>query len=228
MQASGYSGAREIADHLENLYGWQATTPENASGTYWEKSYQVYVEDKLGLGLQEFFEKHNPHARQYMLARLLEVDRQGSYKFSSEQKARLVAEYVRSVVRFGIGCSANTCGNRALLASVLADARAAGSFSAVELLQFRRRLRESLEGSRPGDARAAGGRGSGGSPKSVAWRHWPLPVLEVPMPDLTRSRLLFPAGLAAFFLYLAASGGLGALEALWLRRRKPAIEVLEL
>ncbi len=48
------------------------------------------------------------------------------------------------------------------------------------------------------------------------------------MPDFSHSRLLFPAGLAAFALYLAVSGGLGALQALLLRRRKTAIEVLKI
>jgi hypothetical protein len=64
MQAAGYSGAREIADQLENLYGWQATTPDKVGSTYWERTYQVYVEDRHGLGLREFFDKQNPHARQ--------------------------------------------------------------------------------------------------------------------------------------------------------------------
>lgn len=224
MQASGYSGAREIADHLENLYGWQATTPEQVSGICWERTYRIYVDDKLGLGLREFFEKHNPHARQYILARLLEVDRQGTFKFTPEQKSRLLAEYVRSVARFGIGCSANTCGNRRLLAAVLAEARAA----VPELAQFRRRLQEALAGPRPEARRPAGSGGSGRQSGRLVRRTWPLPFVEAPMPDFSHSRLLFPAGLAAFALYLAVSGGLGALQALLLRRRKTAIEVLKI
>lgn len=227
MQASGYSGAREMADHLENLYGWQATTPEQVSGVSWERTYQVYVEDKYGLGLREFFEKENPHARQYMLARLLEVDRQGSYRFSPEQKARLLDEFAHSVARFGIGCSANTCGNPRLIRSVLAGAAANGRIVNAPLAQFRQRLREALEA----PARPTSGSSVGRAARRqrlASLGYWPLPVVEIPMPSFGPQPLLIPFGLLAFGLYLAASGSLGALEALWLRRRAVGLQQLGL
>jgi len=61
---------------------------------------------------EEFFNKENPYARQYLLARLLEVDRQRSYRFTSAEGKALVREYMRSVLKSGVGCSVNTCGNR--------------------------------------------------------------------------------------------------------------------
>ena len=81
MQKAGYAGARAIANNMENLYGWQATSAEHMDGTFWQNSYDVYVADKNGLEMDKFFEQANPHARQVMMARMLEVDRQGSYKF---------------------------------------------------------------------------------------------------------------------------------------------------
>ncbi|MDW8130898.1 MAG: cobaltochelatase subunit CobN [Bryobacterales bacterium] len=95
---------------LKNPYGWRATTPEQLSGDSWERTSQVYVEDRCEPGLRKFFEKENAYARQYMLARLLGVGRQGAHRFSADRKTRLLAEFVRSVACFGIGCSANTCG----------------------------------------------------------------------------------------------------------------------
>jgi len=76
MQKAGYAGARAIANNMENLYGWQATSAEHMDGTFWQNSYDVYVADKNGLGMDKFFEQANPHARQVMMARMLEVDRQ--------------------------------------------------------------------------------------------------------------------------------------------------------
>jgi cobaltochelatase CobN len=111
MQRSGYGGAREMAKSMEYLYGFQATSAEQVDGTFWQNSYDVLVADKHGLGLDEFFKRTNPHAQQSILARMLEVDRQGSYAFSDEDRSNLVRMYVESVARFGVSCSANTCGN---------------------------------------------------------------------------------------------------------------------
>ncbi|MBL8210453.1 MAG: cobaltochelatase subunit CobN [Bryobacterales bacterium] len=123
MQRGGYSGARELADNLENLYGWQATSQEIMDGAFWQNSFDVYVKDKHNLGLKDFFQKESPHARQAMLARLLEVDRQGSHKFSPEDRARLVREFVSSVSQSGTACSANVCGNRRLRAYAMEQAQ---------------------------------------------------------------------------------------------------------
>lgn len=111
MQRSGYGGAREMAKGLEYLYGFQATASEHMDGTFWQNSFDVLVNDRHHLGLQQFFDDVNPHAQQSILARLLEVDRQGSYRFSEADRATLVQKYVASVVRSGISCTANTCGN---------------------------------------------------------------------------------------------------------------------
>ncbi|MGE3841091.1 MAG: cobaltochelatase subunit CobN [Vicinamibacterales bacterium] len=111
MQRSGYAGAREMAREMEYLYGFQATAAEQMDGTFWQQSFDVLVADKHGLGLDAFFERANPHAQQSILARMLEVDRQGSYRFSDQDREILVHKYVESVARHGVSCSANTCGN---------------------------------------------------------------------------------------------------------------------
>lgn len=67
----------------------------------------VYVKDEYNLGLrQQFMEQSNPAARQAMLRRLLEIDRQGTYKFTAERQ-QMVKEYAKN----GLSCDANTCGN---------------------------------------------------------------------------------------------------------------------
>jgi cobaltochelatase CobN len=73
MQASGYAGALEMSAEIEHLYGFQATAKEHVDGTFWQNTFDVYVTDKHGLDLEQFFEQENPHARQGLLARLLEV-----------------------------------------------------------------------------------------------------------------------------------------------------------
>jgi cobaltochelatase CobN len=123
---AGYAGARQFAKDTEYLYGWQATTPENMNGSMWQETYDVYVADKHGLKLDEFFEKNNKHAKQWQLARLLEIDNQGTYKFSEADRAELTRRYVKSVIDNGAACSANTCGNAKLHQFIANEAKAAG------------------------------------------------------------------------------------------------------
>ena len=208
MQRSGYAGAREIADHMENIYGWQATAPEQVDGSVWEKNYEVYVEDRYGLGLKEFFAKQNPHARQYVLARLLEVDRQGSYRFTPEQRARLVREYMQSVVKNGVGCSANTCGNRVLQRYVAGQARAV---NAPEAREFQARFARALRGARP---KPVPGREAG--PRKFLGRV--MRIFTIPASAFHAAPRSVQFGAAAFLLFIAASVALGALQSIGLRR----------
>jgi len=136
MKKAGYAGAREIMDNLENLYGWQMTSAEHMDEAFWQNSYDVYVADKHGLELEQFFDRENPHVRQMMLARMLEVDRQGVHKFQPDERARLVREYVSSVNRVGVSCSANTCGNRSLLDYVKTQAPLISGLGNIDVARY--------------------------------------------------------------------------------------------
>lgn len=144
MQKEGYSGAREMMIANEYLYGWQATAPETISPTVWQKMYDVYVADEYNLGMRQFFDKSNPAARQQIVARLLEVDRQGTYQFSAADRKKLVTEYVSLVSKNGVACSANVCGNRKLQQAVLRAAKEmAGDPAALsDIKEFDRQFRE--------------------------------------------------------------------------------------
>jgi cobaltochelatase CobN len=140
MQKEGYSGARLMMNSVEYLYGWRATASESISPTVWKKTYDVYVADEYGLDMTRFFETKNPAAKQVLMARLLEVDRQGTYRFTAAERTRLIKDYVHLVNRFGVACSANVCGNPRLQSAVLAEARrmSAQDFNSRDFDQFRR------------------------------------------------------------------------------------------
>ncbi|WP_035958762.1 cobaltochelatase subunit CobN [Bryobacter aggregatus] len=127
MQKEGYSGAREMTKAVEHLYGWQATAPETIAPEAWKKMYDVYVADEYKLGLKGFFDQANPAMRQNLVARLLEIDRQGVYKFNAADKRQLLHEFSQLVSKNGVACSANTCGNQRLQQSVIAEASNADS-----------------------------------------------------------------------------------------------------
>lgn len=58
-----------------------------------------------------------------MLGRLLDVDRQGTYRFSDAERTQMLREYVQNVMRNGLACDANTCGNEKLKNSIQAQVR---------------------------------------------------------------------------------------------------------
>ena len=69
------------------------TTPFAVDKTQWEQIYEVYIEDKYGLDLKEFFDKNNPWALQSMAARMLEPDRKKYWKAPEEMKKKLARTY---------------------------------------------------------------------------------------------------------------------------------------
>jgi cobaltochelatase CobN len=151
MQKEGYAGARTMTNSVEYLYGWQATAPETLSPTVWQKTYDVYVADEYKLGLHQFFETSNPAAKQVLVARLLEVDRQGTYRFAPNERAQLVQEYVRLVSKFGVACSANVCGNPRLQSVVFAEAQKMSNaeVAPADLQRFQKLFREAAAPNRP-------------------------------------------------------------------------------
>ncbi len=146
MKTAGYAGARQISKEIEHLYGLRATAPEQVDADVWQHTYDVYVADKHRLGIQEFFDKENPHAQQMVAARLLEVDRQGIYRFSEADRRALLETYITSVNRQGASCYVNACDNPRLQAHIQQTARELAAVSAADLERLREQMRASLEG----------------------------------------------------------------------------------
>ena len=111
MKAEKYAGAVEMSRYVENLWGWQVTTPEAVDKAVWEQTYEVYVEDKYGLEIEKFIEEENPWAYQSMTARMLETVRKGYWEAPEEVKRRLAMNYATSVVNSGLACCDHTCNN---------------------------------------------------------------------------------------------------------------------
>ena len=112
MMGEGYAGAGEISKFLEYLWGWEATCPDLISDDMWQEVYEVYVEDKYGLEMGEFFEGNTAYAYQSIVGRLLETVRKGYWTPSDDVLRQLVAEYIESIADAGyITCCHHTCAN---------------------------------------------------------------------------------------------------------------------
>jgi cobaltochelatase CobN len=213
MKESGYSGARVMTNGVEYLYGWQATSPDNVDPSVWNKTYDVYVADEYGLGLPAFLSEANPHAQQKLVARLIEVHRQGVYPLTRAEEAKLLSSYVQLVSANGVACSAAVCANRKLRDHVVRRGREFGAqgVSQAELRQFAEQF-----------ARATG-RAAPAAPSVTASkrvrkeRSWldRLPVFNVGIAPEDFVRRPFGLDLG-YWLVSWAVGGLVA----WLRRRR--------
>lgn len=142
MRSSGYAGAQQIAKEIEHLYGFRATAPEQVDAGVWQETFDIYIKDRRNLGLERWFRQANPHARQMLAARLIEIDRQGVYCFSDEDRRTLVAAYVKSVNERGVSCYANACANRSLVRYVAASARALRASPGAEVRAYEAAFRK--------------------------------------------------------------------------------------
>lgn len=95
----GYAGARTMgADFLDNLWGWQVTSPEVVRSWVWGDIHEVYFQDSHGLGLDEFLEQdHNIHVKTHMQAITLVAAHRGYWEADEaviDEQARSFAEAV--------------------------------------------------------------------------------------------------------------------------------------
>lgn len=111
MKKENYAGAREMAEFMENMWGWQVTAPGAVDESLWEQSYEVYVEDKYGQEMETFFNRENPWAYQSMTARMLEAVRKDYWNAEEAATKKLAAEYAVNVVEKGVACCDHTCNN---------------------------------------------------------------------------------------------------------------------
>jgi cobaltochelatase CobN len=125
MQQEGYAGAGEMRAFTNYLWGWDATVSETVDDAMWQETFAVYVQDKHGLGMKEFFDTNSPFSYQDITARMIETVRKEYWDADAATLHELVTEYVNSVNTHGVGCSENTCANPRLLEYVIEQAIAA-------------------------------------------------------------------------------------------------------
>lgn len=114
MKKEGFEGANKMAEFVEYMWGWQVTMPETIDAARWEQTFEVYVTDKYGMDLEEFFNEKNPYAYQAITARMLETIRKGYWQPAEDVKQLLAKEYIESVTEYGVACSVLICNNPVL------------------------------------------------------------------------------------------------------------------
>ena len=162
MQGSGYAGAREMSDFVENLWGWEATNPDLISDDMWNQVYKTYVADQE---LSDWIKQNNPYAYQSMTARMLETARKGNWDASDDVLESLATEYEESVVEDGVTCCHHTCGNPLLNSYVSGMVSVPGFSEAIEnATQESLEQEETEEQSSSGEKHSSGGNKGSSTP----------------------------------------------------------------
>lgn len=90
MQKEGYAGTLEMLNVVNNLWGWQATDRDMVRADQWQAIHDTYVMDKRELGLNAWFEQHNPTAQAQLVERMIEAIRKGYWDASDQTRRELV------------------------------------------------------------------------------------------------------------------------------------------
>ena len=96
MQREGPQAAASLAKTVRNMYGWTVMQPSSISQEMWDETYRVFIEDKHGLGMRDYFEQKNPQALQNMTSVMLETARKGYWKPSAEMLGKLAQTACRA------------------------------------------------------------------------------------------------------------------------------------
>ncbi len=106
----GYAGARTMgSEFLEYLWGWQVTNPSVVKSWVWDEVKQVYIDDKLNLGLDQFLQQgHNVHVKTNMLAVMLVAAQKDFWDTDQQTLEQIAEQFAALVLTHGLPGSGHT------------------------------------------------------------------------------------------------------------------------
>ncbi|MDO4704443.1 cobaltochelatase subunit CobN [Tannerella sp.] len=124
-------GAGTFAEIVQNTYGWNVMKPAAIDKEMWDEIYNVYVKDKFELGVQEYFEQHNPAALEEITAVMMETIRKGMWPATEQQIADIAKLHTELVNKYKPSCSGFVCDNAKLRQFIASktDAQAAAQYT---------------------------------------------------------------------------------------------------
>ena len=117
MMQEGYSGARYISNKfLTDLLGWSVTRPEAVPNYMWDDAYNVYFNDKYGIGVSDWLKTgNNNYAFISSAGTLLTAAYEGYWKTDSATLSNLANQWAEAVIANGVACCDCSCGNIAMM-----------------------------------------------------------------------------------------------------------------
>jgi cobaltochelatase CobN len=135
LMQHGYAGARTLnTGFVENLWGWQVTSPDLIRPWVWDEVNSVYLRDALQIGLTKFLEEaHNIHVKANIEAILLVAAHKGFWTPDEATVSELAGDFARIVASHGLPGSGHTRPDHPVMAFIAEhlDAQERASFEAV-------------------------------------------------------------------------------------------------
>ncbi len=101
IMKGGSGTAAQITDIVTNTFGWNVAKPDVIDNELWDDLYDVYVQDKFGLGTKNHFKQVNPAVLQEVTAIMIETVRKGMWDATDEQITNMVNLHTEMVKEFG-------------------------------------------------------------------------------------------------------------------------------
>jgi cobaltochelatase CobN len=118
MQAEGYAGTLAMVNLANNLFGWQVSDPSMVRPDQWQALHDTLVRDSRSLGLDGWFEQHNPTAQAQVIARMAEAIRKGYWNADARTRQELAERFAELAKQHG--AEAGAPATRAFLAAASA------------------------------------------------------------------------------------------------------------
>ena len=117
MMQEGYSGARYISNKfLTDLLGWAVTRPSAVSNYMWYDAYNIYFNDKYGIGVTDWLKTgNNNYAFISSAGTLLTAAYEGYWDTDSKTLSDLANMWAEAVIANGVACCDCSCGNIAMM-----------------------------------------------------------------------------------------------------------------
>ncbi len=135
----GATSAESFTEIVENTYGWNVMKPQAIDGEMWDEIYNVYVQDKFGLGVQDYFEEQNPYALQNMTGVMMETARKGYWAATEQQLQTIAQVHTELVKKYGASGSTFTTDNIKLQDFI------ASNVNAQQAQEYRQKMKEERE-----------------------------------------------------------------------------------
>lgn len=110
LMEHGYAGARTMgSDFLDNLWGWQVTSPQVLRSSMWDEINEVYFQDRHSLGLDAFLsEGPNVHVKTHMQAIALLAAKRGFWEADVFTRRSLARDFAGNIIDHGLPGSGHT------------------------------------------------------------------------------------------------------------------------
>ncbi len=108
MMEEGAASTGHFTEVFRNTMGWEIMKPDMLEDHIWQEYKEVYVDDKLALGTQKYFEENNPEALHEMTGIMLESIRKGFWEADQQTIEDIAVNHAELMEKFDLPPIDNT------------------------------------------------------------------------------------------------------------------------